>query len=67
MQQILLADEDAQIEPVPTEAGGKRPDPELDRLSNVIASFKDLFGGIDWTDADRVRPMITEEIPQRVT
>lgn len=66
VQKILLADQDAQIDPVPTEAGGKRPEPELDRLSNVISQFNDLFGGIDWTDADRVRRMITEEIPQRV-
>ena len=40
--------------------------PELDRLSNIIKTFNDQFGNIPWTDADRVRRLITEEIPARV-
>jgi type I restriction enzyme R subunit len=63
---ILLPDEDAEIEPVPTEGGGHKPEPELDRLSNILKAFNDLFGNIPWTDGDRVRKLITEEIPGRV-
>ena len=66
MQKIMLADEDAEIGPIPTEEGGGRPEPELDRLSNIIATFNDLFGDIAWQDKDRVRRLITEEIPSRV-
>ena len=66
MQMIALPDEEAEIGPVPTEDGGGRPDPELDRLSNIIAAFNDLFGDITWEDSDRVRRLITEEIPSRV-
>ena len=66
MQTIVLADEDAEIGAVPTEEGGGRPEPELDRLSNIIAAFNDLFGDIGWVDTDRVRRLITEEIPSRV-
>ena len=66
MQRIVLPDEEAEIGPVPTEDGGSRPDAELDRLSNIIAAFNDLFGDITWEDGDRVRRMITEEIPSRV-
>ena len=66
MQTIVLADEDAEIGPVPTEDGGGRPEPELDQLSNIIAAFNDLFGDIAWVDTDRVRRLITEEIPSRV-
>ena len=66
MQSIVLPDEDAEIGPVPTEDGGSRPDPELERLSNIIAAFNDLFGDITWEDDDRVRRMITEEIPSKV-
>ena len=66
MQPIALPDEEAEIGPVPTEDGGSRPDPELDRLSNIIAAFNDLFGDITWEDGDRVRRLITEEIPSRV-
>ena len=44
----------------------RRPEPELDRLSNIIKTFNDQFGNIPWTDADRVNRLITEEIPNRV-
>ena len=66
MQTIVLPDEDAEIGPVPTEEGGGRPESELDRLSNIIATFNDLFGDIAWEDSHRVRRLITEEIPSRV-
>ena len=36
---VELADEDAEIEPVPTTGGGHRPEAELDRLSNILKSF----------------------------
>jgi type I restriction enzyme, R subunit len=63
---IQLADEDAEIEPVPTFGGGHKPEPELDRLSNIIKAFNDQFGNIRWTDSDRVHRLVTEEIPARV-
>jgi len=63
---IQLPDEDAEIEPVPTGAGGHKPEPELDRLSNILKTFNDHFGNIRWTDTDRVHKLITEDIPQRV-
>jgi type I restriction enzyme R subunit len=63
---ILLPDEDAEIEPVPTAGGGQRPDPELDRLSNILKTFNDQFGNIPWSDKDRVQRLITEDIPNRV-
>ncbi len=63
---IQLQDEDAEIEPVPTTGGGRRPEPELDRLSNILKTFNDQFGNIPWTDSDRVHKLITEEIPNRV-
>lgn len=63
---IQLPDLDAEIGPVPAEGGGFKPEPELDRLSNIIKAFNDLFGNIPWTDDDRVHKLITEEIPNRV-
>ncbi len=64
--EIKLADADAEIEPIPAAGGGHKPEPELDRLSNIIRAFNDQFGNIPWTDADRVRQIITEEIPAKV-
>jgi type I restriction enzyme R subunit len=63
---IRLSDEDAEIEPLSPGGGGHRPEPELDRLSNIIRTFNDQFGNITWTDADHVYRLITEEIPTRV-
>jgi len=63
---IQLPDADAEIEPVPTTGGGGKPEPELDRLSNIIKTFNDQFGNIGWEDEDRIGRLITEEIPARV-
>lgn len=63
--QIQLPDADAQIEPVPTTGGGRMPEPELDRLSNILKVFNDQFGNIPWTDADRVHRLITDSEPRR--
>ena len=66
MQKIVLPDEDAEVEPVPTSEGGRGAEADLDRLSNIIHSFNDLFGDIEWEDRDRVHELITETIPGRV-
>ena len=63
---IRLKDEDGVIDPVTVGGGGHKPEPELDRLSNIIRAFNDQFGNIDWTDADHVNRLLTVEIPARV-
>ena len=63
---IALADQNGEIEPVPTSGGGRMPEPELDRLSNILRSFNEQFGNIDWKDADKIRTVIAEEIPTKV-
>lgn len=63
---IQLPDSDAEIEPVPTSDGGRKPEPELDHLSNILKAFNDQFGNISWTDTDRVHRLITVEIPAKV-
>ena len=65
VQKILLPDEDAEIEPVPAAGGGQRPEPELDRLSNILQAFNDLFGDIAWEDRDRVGELITRPSPPK--
>ena len=63
---VQLADEDAEIDPLSTSGGGSGLEPELDRLSNILKTFNDQFGNIPWADQDRVRRLITKEIPARV-
>ena len=66
MRGIMLEDEDAEIDPVPGVGAAGRGEVEIDRLSEIIRQFNELFGGIDWADEDRVRQMITETIPAMV-
>ena len=66
VQEIQLADEDAEIDPVSTESGGQKPEAEMDALSQILRDFNDRFGNIEWQDKDRVDRMITEELPARV-
>ena len=66
VRKILLPDEDAEIDPGQAAGGGHRPEPEMDRLSNIVRAFNELFGDIAWEDGDRVRDLITRTIPSRV-
>ena len=63
---IGLKDEDGEVGPVPTMGGGRKPEPELDHLSNIIKIFNDQFGNIDWKDEDKIRQVIAVEIPAKV-
>ncbi len=63
---IQLPDAQAEIGPVPTSSGGRKPEAELDKLSNILKTFNDQFGNVSWTDTDRVHKLITEDIPNRV-
>jgi type I restriction enzyme R subunit len=62
---IALADKDAEIEPVPTDAGGRKSEPELDRLSNILKTFNEQFGTL-FTDTDRVAKRIRDDIAPKV-
>ncbi len=63
---LSMLDEDGELEPAPTGESGGGGEAEIDRLSNIIKAFNDLFGNIEWKDADKIRKVITEEIPARV-
>lgn len=63
---LAMDDTDATVEPVPLGAGGGKGEPDIDKLSNIIKTFNDLFGNIEWKDEDKIRKVITEEIPARV-
>jgi type I restriction enzyme R subunit len=62
---IRLADQDAEIGPVPMEGSGHRPEPELDRLSNILKSFNEQFGTL-FTDGDRIVGRIRDDIAPKV-
>ena len=61
---IKLADEDAEIDPVPVSDGSLKLEPELDTLSNILSEFNSLWG-TNFTDADQVGSVIAG-LPDRV-
>ena len=67
VQDIQLPDEEAEIGPVPPEGGGQKPEPEMDRLSNIVREFNDRYGNIDWKDKDKIEKVIAEELPRKVS
>jgi type I restriction enzyme, R subunit len=62
---IALADDDAVIEPVPTDAAGRKSEPDLDRLSNILKSFNEQCGTL-FADTDRVAQRIRDDIAPKV-
>lgn len=63
---IILDDADAEVDPVPVGKVGHIVEPELDLLSVILSDFNDMFGNINWNDADNVRRQILE-IPAMVS
>jgi len=63
---ITLPDTNAEIEPIPTSGGGRKLEPELDKLSNIVKQFNDIYGGL-FQDAKAVEKRILEVIPPRVS
>jgi len=63
---IALPDADAEIEPVPTSGSGRKPDPEMDKLSNIVSEFNQRYAG-DYKDPERTLQRIKGEIPEKVS
>ena len=63
---ITLPDANAEIEPVPTSGGGRKPEAGTGQASNIIKAFNDQFGGL-FSNPQRMEKRITEEIPQKVS
>ncbi|MHA6269420.1 hypothetical protein [Streptococcus anginosus] len=61
---IILEDEDGIVEGLGISAG-KKNEVELDSLENIVSTFNDIFGNIDWQDKDNVARQI-KELPEMV-
>lgn len=61
---IILEDEDGRVEGLSIGAG-KKKSVELDSLENIVSTFNDIFGNIEWQDKDNVARQI-KELPAMV-
>lgn len=57
---ITLADENAEIDPVPVSTDVGIHVPELDTLTHILQTFHDIWGDCDWTDEDRIRRQVAD-------
>ena len=63
--QIKLEDSDSVVQPVPSGNGTNIIQPKMDLLSVILSDFNDMFGNIEWNNADNVQKQILE-IPAMV-
>ncbi len=57
---IKLEDEDAEIGAVPVKTDVGIPVPELDTLTNILATFHDIWGNCEWTDEDKIKKQVED-------
>jgi type I restriction enzyme, R subunit len=64
--EVALAAEDAEIGPVPVGGGeGRKAEPEIDRLSNIVRTFDEPFGTL-FDGGDRIVGRIHDDIAPKV-
>ena len=64
---IRMTEGEDEIDPVPFGGASHAREPELDLLSAIVEQFNDRWGGEgEWRDQDRVRRLITNDLPTAV-
>lgn len=56
-----------EIMPVAVTSTSVQYQPKMDSLDNIVQDFNDRFGNIQWTDKDRVRKFLFEDLPAEIT
>ncbi|MGI2902226.1 type I restriction endonuclease subunit R [Tolypothrix sp. VBCCA 56010] len=56
-----------ELAPTPPDIAGSKYEPKLDSLSNIVRDFNDRFGNIEWTEKDKVRRLLFEELPAEIS
>lgn len=57
---IQYENKNGEINPIPVSTDVGIDVPEMDTLSNILKEFHDIFGGIEWTDEDKVKKQVSE-------
>ncbi len=65
-QDIVLEPETGEVAPIPVEVGGGQQKPDLDTLENILDAFNRRFGDIEWSDKDKVRKILTKQLPDEM-
>lgn len=62
-EKIFMNEDAGFVMPIPVGVGGRKSEPDLDTLENILSAFNQRFGDIDWTDKDKVNEILTQQIP----
>ena len=68
-QSIAMEPEAGYINPIPVSMGGGKTGAEYDTLENIVKSFNQRFGDIDWgegVDAAEAESILSKDIPNRL-
>lgn len=65
-QNISLEPVPGEVAPIPVEVKGGEQAPELDTLENILSVFNRRFGDIEWSDKDKVRKILTKQLPEEM-
>lgn len=66
---IKLEAEEGYIEPIPVGMGGGLKESEFDTLENIVKSFNQRFGDIDWgagINPEEAEEILTKDIPEKL-
>jgi len=63
---ISLSSEPGEIDPIPVDVKGGQLEPEMDTLENILGLFNQRFGDIEWSDKDKVRQILTKQLPDEM-
>lgn len=65
-ENIILEPETGEVPPIPVDVGGGQQEPVLDTLENILSAFNRRFGDIEWSDKDKVRKILTQQLPDEM-
>ncbi len=65
-QNIVMDNEATAIDPAQAGTGGLAPEPQMEELSRIIREFNDRFGIDDWTQDDKVKNYLFQQLPQEM-
>ena len=65
-QNIVLEPEPGEVAPIPVDVRGGQQEPDLDTLENILSAFNQRFGDIEWSDKDKVRQILTKQLPDEM-
>ncbi|MCX6152782.1 MAG: type I restriction endonuclease [Candidatus Kapabacteria bacterium] len=61
----ISIEENRELNPIPSQTGAGGYQPELDELEAIIKEFNERFG-TEWTDDDKIRRFLFEDIPNEM-